>query len=151
MWRSPVRLPICDLLSATKPFVGCSLNLVHEFFTEWCQESRVPWKSALRQLNFASGRRRIYIRKSHITEPILSEIRRRMSNSWEFCENRFTERLALLKGAHFTPDLDKIRYRIVLKTRFEKLCFFTSDHWKVLYIYIYIFRLQWNSVYDIWT
>lgn len=71
MWRSPVRLPICDLLSATKPFVGCSLNLVQEFFTENCQELRVPWKSAQRQSYFTSGRRWISIRKRHISGPIM--------------------------------------------------------------------------------
>jgi hypothetical protein len=44
----------------------------------------------------------------------LGEIRGIMSNNLEFCKNCFTERLALLKGAHFTSDFDKIRYRIVL-------------------------------------
>jgi len=43
----------------------------------------------------------------------MGEIRRRMLNTCEFCKNPFTERIALLKEAHFTSDLDKIRYGIV--------------------------------------
>jgi len=72
-----------------------------------------------------------------------------MSNTCQFCKNRFTERLALLEGAHFTSDLDKIRYRIVHRNVLKDcdyffLFFFFSFlfvFWKVsalkgLYIYI---------------
>ena len=65
-----LHLPSCDLLSATKPFVGCSLNLLQEFITESYQESRVPWKSAQRQSYCTSGRRWISIRKRHVSGPI---------------------------------------------------------------------------------